>query len=126
MAHDAVSELKNFEAYLASGRAPRWTMAISDLHGFLTGIATGGAIPEGEWLPLIWSGEEPEFRCEGEEQSVLGASCALHAACHESREGGEPDLLGPDESDLMVSHLRHLHSVMRGVADTAPPAAQAA
>jgi uncharacterized protein YgfB (UPF0149 family) len=31
-------------------------MAISDLHGFLTGIAMGGAVAEEEWLPLIWSG----------------------------------------------------------------------
>ena len=63
MAHDAVSALKHFEAYLASGRAPCWTMAISDLHGFLTGIAMGGAVAEEEWLPLIWSGEQPEFGC---------------------------------------------------------------
>ena len=63
----------------------------------------GGAVAEDEWLPLIWSGEEPEYRCEEEEQSVLGASRALHGACYENREGCEPDLLGPDETDLMVS-----------------------
>ncbi len=187
MAHDVVSELKHFEAYLDSGRAPRWTMAISDLHGFLTGIAMGGAVAEDEWLPLIWSGEEPEFGCEEEEQSVLGELRALHAAivadlaspgnevvpvlladehgnydasdwaegflqaietnpdpwrkafdaakeslgvvlaaCHENREDGETELLGPDETDLMVSHLQHLHSVMRGEADSVVQAARAA
>jgi yecA family protein len=188
MAHDVVSELKHFEAYLGSGRAPRWTMAISDLHGFLTGIAMGGAVAEDEWLPLIWSGEEPEFGCEEEEQSVLGELRALHAAitaglaspeegivpvlladehgnydasewaegflqaietnpdpwrkafdsakvslgvvlaaCHENRDGPEPELLGPDETDMMIGHLRQLHSVMRGAADAAAtPAAKAA
>jgi yecA family protein len=187
MAHDVVSELKYFEAYLASGRAPRWTMAISDLHGFLTGIAMGGAVAEDEWLPLIWSGEQPEFVCEEEEQSVLGELRALHGAitadlasaeeeivpvlladengnydasdwadgflqaietnpepwrkafdcakdslgvvlatCHENHEGGQAELLGPDDTDMMVSHLRQLHCVMRGAADAAAPAAKAA
>ena len=187
MAHDAVSALKHFEAYLASGRAPCWTMAISDLHGFLTGIAMGGAVAEDEWLPLIWSGEQPEFGCEEEEQSVLGELRALHAAiaadlasseeeivpvlmadengnydasdwadgflqaietnpdpwgkafdrakeslgvvlaaCHENREGGEPELLGQDETDIMIGHLRQLHFVMRGAADAVAPAAKAA
>jgi len=187
MAHDVVSELKHFEAYLGSGRAPRWTMAISDLHGFLTGIAMGGAVAEDEWLPLIWSGEEPEFRCKEEEQSVLGELRALHAAitadlaspeeeivpvlladehghydasewaegflqaietnpdpwrkafdaakkslsvvlaaCHENRDGQEPELLGPDETELMVAHLQHLHAVMCGGADSTVQAAKAA
>ena len=187
MAHDVVSELKHFEAYLASGRAPRWTMAISDLHGFLTGIAMGGAVAEDEWLPLIWSGEQPEFGCDEEERSVLGELRALLAiiaadlecseegivpvlmadengnydasdwadgflqaietnpepwrkafdcakdslgvvlaACHENHEGGQPGLLGPDDTDMMVSHLRQLHFVMRSAAGAAAPAAKAA
>lgn len=187
MAHDVVSELKHFEAYIDSGRAPRWTMAISDLHGFLTGIAMGGAVAEDEWLPLIWSGEQPEFECDEEEQSVLGELRALHAAitadfrsseegivpvlladengnydasdwaegflqaietnpapwrkafdcakeslsvvlaaCHENHKGGQPELLSLDQADMMVGHLRQLHSVMRGAADVAAPAAKAA
>ena len=187
MAYDVVSELKHFEAYLASGRAPRWTMAISDLHGFLTGIAMAGTVAEDEWLPLIWSGEQPEFGSEEEEQTVLGELRALHgaisrdlaspqeeivpvlmadedgnydasdwadgflqaietnpepwkrafdcakgslgvvlAACHENHASGQPELLGPDDTDMMISHLRQLHSVMRGTEDAIVPAAKAA
>jgi len=187
MAYDVVSELKHFEAYRSSGRAPHWTMAVSDLHGFLTGIAMGGAVAEDEWLPLIWSGEQPEFGCDQEEQSVLGELRALLAAiaadlvsseegivpvlladengnydasdwadgflqaietnpepwkkafdcakeslgvvlaaCHENHEDGQPELLGPDDTDMMVSHLRQLHSVMRGAEDPVAPAAKAA
>lgn len=187
MAHDIFAELNHFEAYIASGRAPCWTMAISDLHGFLTGIAMGGAVAEDNWLPLVWSGVQPEFRCEEEEQSVLGELRALHAAiladlasseeeivpvlmvdengnydasdwaegflqaietnpepwrkafdnakeslgailaaCHENHVGGHPELLGPDEVDMMIGHLRQLHFVMRDPKDTVTLAATAA
>lgn len=187
MAYDVVSELKHFEAYRSSGRAPHWTMAVSDLHGFLTGIAMGGAVAEDEWLPLIWSGEEPEFGCEEEEQSVLGELRALHAgiardlaspeeeivpvlladengnydasdwaegflqainanpepwrrvfddaneslgvvlaACHENHDSGRPEPLSPDETDMMIDHLRYLHLVMRGQVDGSTEASKAA
>jgi uncharacterized protein len=48
-------------------------MGLSDLDGFLTGIAVGPElILPSEWLPVIWGGEEPEFETEDEMRTVLG------------------------------------------------------
>ena len=52
-------------------------MQISDLDGFLTGIAIGIAIgPElvvpGEWLPAVWGGDEPVFESTEQARTVMG------------------------------------------------------
>ena len=47
---------------------------LSDLDGFLTGIAIGPELVlPSEWLPLVWGGEAPEFADESEAKAVLGA-----------------------------------------------------
>lgn len=79
MSHDAAADLTHFEAYVETGRAPRWTMAPSDIHGFLTALAMDGSVPEAAWLPLIWSGEEPLFESAEEEASVIGEVRQLHS-----------------------------------------------
>jgi uncharacterized protein len=66
-------DLGALDRYLNSDHAPANCMGLSDLDGFLTGIAIGpGLVPSSEWLPVIWGDEEPEFLCEAELRLVLG------------------------------------------------------
>lgn len=72
MTYENSSQLSWFKAYAASGRAPRWTMEPADIHGFLTGLAMAGDLPESDWMPWIWSGETPQFASREEARNVLG------------------------------------------------------
>lgn len=66
------SHLEWFKAYVASGRAPHWTMEPADIQGFLTGLAMAGGLPDAEWMSWIWSGETPQFASRQQERNVLG------------------------------------------------------
>jgi uncharacterized protein len=67
-------DLEALDDFLMSDRAPSESMMLSDLDGFLTGIAVGPElILPSEWLPLIWGGEAPEFSNEAEAKTILGA-----------------------------------------------------
>ena len=66
-------DLDALDDYLMSDHSPGDCMGLSDLDGFLTGIVVGPElILPSEWLPVIWGGEEPEFRTEEEMRAVLG------------------------------------------------------
>jgi uncharacterized protein len=66
-------DLDALDDYLMSDHAPGNSMGLSDLDGFLTGIVVSPElILPSEWLPVIWGGEEPEFRTEAEMRKVLG------------------------------------------------------
>jgi uncharacterized protein len=66
-------DLDALDDYLMSDLAPDESMGLSDLDGFLTGIVIGPElILPSEWLPVIWGGEEPEFKTEAEMRTVLG------------------------------------------------------
>jgi uncharacterized protein len=68
------ADLEALDLFLASDVAPEHCMRISDLDGFLTGIAIGPElIVPSEWLPLVWGGEEPVFADEEQARSVIGA-----------------------------------------------------
>jgi uncharacterized protein len=57
-----------------SARSPPDCVMLSDLDGFLSGIAIGPELVlPSEWLPLVWGGEAPEFADESEATAVLGA-----------------------------------------------------
>ena len=58
-------DLDTLDDYLVSDHAPHDSMGLSDLDGFLTGIAVGPElILPSEWLPVIWGGDEPVFDTE--------------------------------------------------------------
>ena len=67
-------DLEVLDRFLMSDRSPSESMMLSDLDGFLTGIAVGPELlMPSEWLPLIFGGEAPEFADEAEAKTVLGA-----------------------------------------------------
>jgi yecA family protein len=66
-------DLDALDAFLLSDRAPGESMGLSDLDGFLTGIAIGPElILPSEWLPVVWGGGEPTFESAEEAGSILG------------------------------------------------------
>lgn len=77
MSDQLLAQLPWFKSYIESGRAPRWTMGPSDLHGFLTAHSMAGPMPEAHWTSWVWSGESPEFASEAEEQNILDELLAL-------------------------------------------------
>jgi uncharacterized protein len=66
-------DLEALDRFLMSDRSPSESMMLSDLDGFLTGIAVGPElVMPSEWLPLIFGGEAPEFADEDEAKAVVG------------------------------------------------------
>jgi uncharacterized protein len=81
LAHESPDrvDLELLDRFLSSERSPSDGMMLSDLDGFLTGIAVGPEIVlPSEWLPLIWRGEAPEFADEAEAKAILGAIMARY------------------------------------------------
>jgi uncharacterized protein len=66
-------DLDALDAFPLSDRAPEGSMGLSDLDGFLTGVAVGPElIMPSEWLPVVWGGGEPAFGSVEEAHSILG------------------------------------------------------
>ncbi len=71
--HAGPVDLDALDAFLISDRAPEDSMGLSDLDGFLAGIAVGPElIMPGEWLPVVWGGAEPAFKSVDEARDILG------------------------------------------------------
>lgn len=67
---DPVS-LDELAQFLNSDSAPQGCMDLSELDGFLAGLAAGPEIvPRDEWLAEVWDNEEPEYADETEEDAV--------------------------------------------------------
>lgn len=67
-------DLEALDTFLTSDRSPERSMMLSDLDGFLTGIAVGPEpILPSEWMPMVWGGESPEFEDEAEARTITGA-----------------------------------------------------
>jgi Uncharacterised protein family (UPF0149) len=77
LAHEVATDSVDLEAldkFLVSDRSPPDSMMLSELDGFLTGIAIGPELVRpSEWLPLIWGGEAPEFADLDEANAILGS-----------------------------------------------------
>jgi uncharacterized protein len=66
-------DLEALDQFLMSDASPEDCMQLSDLDGFLTGIAVGPElIVPSEWLPAIWGGDEPVFESIEQAQTVIG------------------------------------------------------
>ncbi len=71
--HAGPVDLDALDAFLLSDRAPEESMGLSDLDGFLAGIAVGPElVTPGEWLPMVWGGAEPAFESVEEARGILG------------------------------------------------------
>src|SRR3954452_6489267 len=82
------AHLDLLDAYLLSDQSPPECMLLSDLDGFLTGVAIGPelAMPS-EWLPHVWGGEEPVFDDPAQASAILGTIIGRYNAI--LREVGE-------------------------------------
>lgn len=66
-------DLDALDEFLNSDAAPLFCMALSELDGFLTGIAVGPEIVmPSEWLPLAWGDEHLTFDDFEQAQKMLG------------------------------------------------------
>src|SRR5215213_5703816 len=66
-------DLDLLDAYLLSDQFPPECMLLSDLDGFLTGIAIGPeVVMPSEWLPQVWGGDEPVFDDHVQASAILG------------------------------------------------------
>ena len=71
--------LDALDAFLRSERAPADCMDLSELDGFLAGLAAGPMpIPWAEALPVIWGGDTPDFAHADQSAAVLGAIVGRH------------------------------------------------
>jgi uncharacterized protein len=67
-------DLEALDEFLMSDASPENCMQLSDLDGFLTGIAIGPElVMPSQWLPAIWGDDEPVFEDEEQARIVLGA-----------------------------------------------------
>ncbi len=71
---DGTVDLDALEAYLSSDDSPEECMDLSELDGFLAGLAVGPeVVPPSEWLPIVWDNQEPVFADEAQANAVIGA-----------------------------------------------------
>ena len=65
-------ELKELEKFLYSDAVSEDAMLLSELDGFIAGIAICPAlIMPSEWIPVIWADEEPVFENEEQAQNIM-------------------------------------------------------
>jgi uncharacterized protein len=70
----AAMSLDELARYLSSDDAPPHCMLLSELDGFLTGIAVGpDPVMPSEWLPIVWGGVAPAFADDGLARAVHDA-----------------------------------------------------
>jgi uncharacterized protein len=91
MRNDEPVDLEPLGDYLDSTRAPETCMDLSELDGFLAGLASGPepVLPD-EWLPMVWDEEDPEFADEEEADLVLGTMFARYNEIADGLDGDDP------------------------------------
>ena len=102
-------DLDALDAFLLSDRAPEDSMGLSDLDGFLAGIAAGPElVMPGEWLPVVWGGAEPAFGSTEEASTILGTVMGRYNEIARAL-GAAPDDFdpvfweGPDDGGVVVT-----------------------
>ena len=102
-------DLDALDAFLLSDRAPEDSMGLSDLDGFLAGIAVGPElVMPSEWLPVVWGGAEPAFESVEEARSILGTIMGRYNEIVRAL-GAAPDEFdplfweGPDDGRIVVT-----------------------
>lgn len=76
--------LDDLAQFLESDSAPAGGMDLSELDGFLAGLAAGPVAPPREdWLAEIWDNEEPDYADQAEQAAVEQAIFARHAEIEE-------------------------------------------
>jgi uncharacterized protein len=82
LAHQVISDhsaVETLETFLMSDRSSPDSMTLSELDGFLTGIAIGPELMRpSEWLPLIWGNAAPGFADLDEANAILGSLMARY------------------------------------------------
>jgi uncharacterized protein len=92
LADEIPIDLGALDSFLISDRSPPDGMMLSDLDGFLTGIAVGPELVlPSEWLPLIWGGDAPEFANEDEAKAILAIIMARYNEILRQIRDGTPD-----------------------------------
>jgi uncharacterized protein len=75
-ASDWIEELDEF---LMSDQTPDDCLQLSDLDGFLTGVAIGpDLIMPSEWIPIIWQGDQPDFKDTEQAERIMGIIMARY------------------------------------------------
>jgi len=97
--------IEALDSFLASDRSPPESMALSDLDGFLTGIAIGPElVMPSEWMPIVWGGEEPLFNDGREAQAVLGGIMSRYnEIILQVRQGTFEPILGTSRETVIAS-----------------------
>ncbi len=73
--------LDDLAQFLDSDSAPAGGMDLSELDGFLAGLAAGpAAVPREDWLAEIWDNEEPDYADQAEQAAVEAAIFERYAA----------------------------------------------
>lgn len=98
-------DLEALDKFLMSDRAPPDSMLLSDLDGFLTGIAVGPEpVPPSEWLPLVWGGEVPAFTDPHEAEAIVGTiMCRHNQILRQIDEGTFAPLLWVDRDGAFIA-----------------------
>lgn len=87
-----IADLGLLDDFLMSDRAPPESMGLSDLDGFLTGIAIGpDMLLPSEWLPVIWGDDEPEFASADEAQAIISAIMLRYGEIISALENAQED-----------------------------------
>jgi uncharacterized protein len=103
-------DLDALDAFLNSDLAPDESMGLSDLDGFLAGLAVSPElIMPSEWLPVVWGSEEPDFESVDQAQAILGVIMARYNEIVRLLDT-DPDSFDPvfwsdpdDEDDVIVT-----------------------
>lgn len=111
------ADLDLLDAYLTSDQSPPESMLLSDLDGFLTGIAIGPElVMPSEWLPYVWGGEDPVFDDQAHATAILGAIMGRYNAILREIAAGTFEPLVWETSDGTVIAADWAEGFMRAVA----------